>query len=116
VKRGEIYLVNFGKKYNSEFGKVRPALIIQNDVANRNIDKVAFKGVTLIPMTTSITGGTVRVFINKRDKLEKDCELCVNELCTLDQSRIQLDNLLTVLTNDEIMELEVKLREHLGLY
>ena len=115
MKRGEIYLVNFGKKYNSEFGKVRPALIIQNDVANRNIDKVAFKGVTLMPMTTSITGGTVRVLINKRDKLEKDCELCVNELCTLDQSRIRLDTLLTALTDDEMVELELKLRGHLGL-
>lgn len=38
IRRGEIYLVNFGKKYNSEFGKTRPALIIQNDIANRNID------------------------------------------------------------------------------
>ena len=33
MKRAEVYLVNFGKKYNSEFGKVRPALIIQNDVS-----------------------------------------------------------------------------------
>ena len=48
MRRGEIYLTNFGKKYNSEFGKIRPALIIQNDIANRNIDKVQFKGVTLI--------------------------------------------------------------------
>ncbi len=57
----------------------------------------------------------MRVFINKRDKLEKDCELCVNELCTLDESRIKLDNLLTVLTHDEMIELEVKLRGHLGV-
>ncbi len=41
MKRAEVYLVNFGKKYNSEFGKVRPALIIQNDVANRNIDRAS---------------------------------------------------------------------------
>ena len=56
MKRGEIYLVNFGKKYNSEFEKIRPALIIQNDIANRNIDKVAFKGVSVIPLTTTIIG------------------------------------------------------------
>ncbi len=115
MKRAEIYLVNFGKKYNSEFGKVRPALIIQNDVANRNIDKVAFKGVTVIPMSTNLFGGDLRVQVKKRDKLEQVSELCVNELCTLDMSRIFLDNLLTVLTDEELKELEEKLKSHLSL-
>ena len=115
MKRAEIYLVNFGKKYNSEFGKVRPALIIQNDLANRNIDRVDFKGVTVIPISTNLFGGDLRVQIQKRDNLEQTSELCVNELCTLDQSRIYLDNLLTVLTVQELEELEVKLKMHLSL-
>ena len=115
MKRAEIYLVNFGKKYNSEFGKVRPALIIQNDVANRNIDRVDFKGVTVIPMSTNLFGGDLRVQIQKRDKLEQVSELCINELCTLDMSRIYLDNLLTVLSDAELEELELKLKTHLSL-
>ena len=113
--RGEIYLVNFGKKYNSEFGKVRPALIIQNNVANRNIDKVDFKGVTLLPLSTRIVGGDIRVKIEKRDFLERTSEICVNELCTLDQSRIQLDKLLTSLLTQELIEVEDKLLKHLGI-
>jgi len=115
MKRGEIYLINFGKKYNSEFGKVRTAIIIQNDVANRNINRVDFKGVTVIPMSTNLFGGDLRVQLQKRDKLEQVSEVCVNELCTLDMSRIYLDNLLTVLTSQEIEELELKLRTHLSL-
>jgi len=115
MKRGEIYLVNFGKKYNSEFGKIRPALIIQNDIANRNIDKVIFKGVTVIPISTNITGGDLRVFIPKRDNLEKRSEICINELCTLDISRIQLDKLLTTLSDKELEETSIKLSKHLGL-
>ncbi len=115
MKRGDIYLVNFGKKYNSEFGKVRPALIIQNDVANRNIDKVEFKGVTVIPISTNISGGDLRICIQKRDNLEKTSEICVNELCTLDISRIQLDKLLTSLSQDELKETDMKLSRHLGL-
>ena len=115
MKRGEIYLVNFGKKYNSEFGKIRPALIIQNDIANRNIDKVDFKGVTLLPLTTNVTGGSIRVFIKQRDKLKKDSEVCVNELCTLDLSRIDLNNLLTTLSKEELKEVEYKLLNHLGI-
>jgi len=115
MKRGEIYLANFGKKYNSEFGKVRPALIIQNNIANRNIDKVDFKGVTLIPLTTIISGGNLRTLIKARDNLQKNSEICLNELCTLDLSRIQLDTLLTTLTKEELLEVTLKLRQHLEL-
>ncbi|MFK5937852.1 MAG: type II toxin-antitoxin system PemK/MazF family toxin [Sulfurimonas sp.] len=115
MKRGEIYLVNFGKKYNSEFGKVRPAVIVQNDTANRNITKVEFKGVTVMPISTNIVGGDLRVNISKRDNLNKTSEICINELCTLDMSRIQLDNILTNLTKDEITELNMKLSRHLEL-
>ena len=115
MKRGEIYLVNFGKKNNSEFGKIRPALIIQNDIANRNIDKVSFKGVTVIPMTTFITGGDVRVKIGVRENLEKESEVCINEMCTLDLSRIKTEKCLTVLTTSEMNEVNSKILWHLGL-
>ena len=115
MKRGEIYLVNFGKKYNSEFGKIRPALIIQNDVANRNIDKVKFKGVTVIPISTNLSSGDLRVTIQQRDKLDKISEICINELCTLDISRIQFDKLLTSLTIEELNETNIKLIKHLAL-
>lgn len=115
MKRGEIYLVNFGKKYNSEFGKIRPALIIQNDVANRNIDKVMFKGVTIIPLTTNIYGGDLRVKILNRDNLEKTSEICINELCTLDIGRVNIGTLLTSLLVEELNEVETKLLKHLGM-
>ena len=115
MKRGEIYLVNFGKKYNSEFGKIRPALIIQNNVANRNIDKVEFKGVTVIPITTNLCGGNLRVKIQSRENLLQDSEICINELCTLDLSRINLDKKLTTLNNEELEEVRMKLMKHLEL-
>ncbi len=115
MRRGEIYLVNFGKKYNSEFGKVRPALIIQNDVANRNIEKVHFKGVTLLPLSTNLAGGDLRVRVQGRDKLEKTSEICINELCTLDLSRIKLEQVLTYLSDAEMKEVTLKLKAHLAL-
>ena len=114
MKRGEIYLVNFGKKYNSEFGKIRPALIVQNDIANRNIEKVAYKGVTMIPLTTNIRGGDIRVYIAKRDALKKESEVCINEICTLDKSRI-VSECLTVMTASEMAEVDSKLLWHLGV-
>lgn len=115
MKKGEIYLANFGKKYNSEFGKIRPALIIQNNIANRNIDKVDFKGVTIIPLTTIISGGNLRTTIQARDNLQKNSEVCINELCTLDLSRIQLEKIITTLTTKELQEVNLKLKQHLEL-
>lgn len=115
IRRGEIYLTNFGKKYNSEFGKIRPALIIQNNIANRNIDLVAFKGITVIPLTTQLTGGDIRFLIKKRDALEHDSEICINELCTLDLSRIDQNQKCTSLNPKEMEEVEMKLKRHLGI-
>ena len=115
MKRGEIYLINFGKKYNSEFGKIRPALIIQNNVANRNIDKVEFKGVTVIPITTNLCGGNLRVKIQSRENLLQDSEICINELCTLDLSRIDLNKKLTTLNSEELEEVRIKVMKHLEL-
>ncbi|SFO97562.1 hypothetical protein [Hydrogenimonas thermophila] len=68
-----------------------------------------------MPLTTNIAGGTIRVLIKKREHLEKDSEICVNELCTLDISRIDFSKILTVLTSDEMKELEMKIKVHLGL-
>jgi len=35
-KRGEVYLVNFDPTQGAEIKKTRPALILQNDIANRH--------------------------------------------------------------------------------
>ena len=53
--------------------------------------------------------------IQKRDNLKKTSEVCINELCTLDLSRIYLDKLLTTLTTKELQEVEFKLIKHLGI-
>lgn len=115
IRRGDIYLVNFGKQYNSEFGKVRPALVIQNNLANRVLDQVHFKGVTVVPLTTQLAAGRVRVRITAREKLLQDSDVCINELCTLDLSRIQQASLLTQLTEAEMLVIEARLCQHLGV-
>jgi mRNA interferase MazF len=35
-KRGEVYLVNFDPTIGAEIQKTRPALVVQNDIANRH--------------------------------------------------------------------------------
>jgi len=53
VKRGEVWLVNLEPVVGSEVGKRRPAVVIQNDLANRRSPTV-----TLVPLTSK----TERVF------------------------------------------------------
>jgi mRNA interferase MazF len=46
-KRGEVYLVNFAPTLGSEIKKTRPALILQNDIANR------WSSITIVAAITS---------------------------------------------------------------
>ena len=47
--------------------------------------------------------------------MEKDSEICINELCTVDISRFIGDKPLTILNQEEIEEVSTKLRLHLAL-
>ena len=114
MRRGEIYLVNFKKRYNDEFGKVRPALVFQTDILNENIEKLPFKTVAVIPLSTQILGGSFRVLVEKRDALNDQSEVVVNWICTLDYSLVYRDRLLTRLTGEELREVEEKVMLFLG--
>jgi mRNA interferase MazF len=46
-KRGEVYLVNFDPTVGREIKKTRPALILQNDIANR------WSSITIVAAITS---------------------------------------------------------------
>jgi mRNA interferase MazF len=46
-KRGEVYLVNFDPTVGAEIRKTRPALVLQNDVANR------YSPITIVAAVTS---------------------------------------------------------------
>ena len=53
MKRGEVWWVAFDPALGSEIQKTRPAIIVSNDSANRNL-----KCVVVVPLTTN----TSRVF------------------------------------------------------
>ena len=53
MKRGEVWWVAFDPAVGSEIQKTRPAIIVSNDSANRNL-----KRVVVVPLTTN----TSRVF------------------------------------------------------
>lgn len=116
IKRGEIYLVDFGKKYQSELGKVRPAMVLQSNYVNDNLYVALFKSVLVIPLTTDIKGGRFRFEIDKREKLEKKSELIINWMCTIDIKRMVSADPLTILTHEELTVLKTKLDFFMGYF
>jgi len=110
IKQGEIYLVNFAKKYQSEFGKIRPAVVMQNNFLNRALDENIYQSVLVIPLTTDLKGGDFRLKIEARDKLKEPCECVANWVCTLDIKRFDMSvGTLSILKEDELVSLKEKL-------
>ena len=112
IRQGDIYLVNFAKKYNSEFGKIRPAVILQNDFLNRALAISTFQSVLLVPLTTRDIETEYKIEIPARDRLEERSFVVTNWLCTLDLKRILTDKgLLTRLTEAEMTLLRSKIND-----
>jgi mRNA interferase MazF len=51
LKRGDIVLANLEPAYGSEQGKIRPCIVIQNDIANKYGPTII-----IVPTTTSVSG------------------------------------------------------------
>ena len=102
IRQGEIYLVDFGQKYNSEIGKIRPAVVMQNNFLNRSLPKAKHKGVLVIPLTSDDIVTEYKIKITKRGNLKKDSFMIANWICTLDFEHILVDRgLIAKLDEDE---------------
>ncbi len=110
IQQGEVYLVHFAKKYNSEFGKVRPAVILQNNFLNRALKDTNYQSVLVVPLSTKDEQTDYKIEITPRDNLKEKSFIVANWLCTLDIARIQVDKgLITKLSFDELEQLKAKI-------
>lgn len=86
IKRGDIVLVNLEPVVGSEQGRIRPVLVIQNDISNE------FSPTTIVaPLTSKIyvKEYPTNVFLSKQEsRLEKDSTILLNQIRTIDKSRI----------------------------
>jgi len=87
IRRGDIIIVNFEPIKGSEQGGIRPALVIQNDIYNQ------YSPVTIVASITSrkfTKDFPTNVFISKEDsKLKRDSTILLNQIRTIDKSRIK---------------------------
>jgi mRNA interferase MazF len=85
-RRGDIYLVNFDPTVGSEIKKTRPALIIQNDVANQ------YSPVTIVAAITSKFDQppypTEVVLERKETDLPLRSAVLLNQLRSVDRQRL----------------------------
>ena len=110
IRQGEIYLVEFGKNYKSEFGKVRPAVVLQNDIFNALLFTKKYKSVLVVPLSTLDEETEYKIAIKARDRLKKDSFIVASWICSVDLDRIMVDKgLITKLTMDELQKLKQKI-------
>jgi len=86
IKRGEIYWVDFEPVRGSEQGRLRPALVVQNDIGNR------YSPITIvIPLTSRVSDKRYPqnvLFPAGTAGLPKDSELVTNQIRAVDKSRV----------------------------
>ncbi|GIK71944.1 MAG: mRNA interferase [Chloroflexota bacterium] len=85
IRRGDIFTVDLEPVRGSEQGKVRPALVIQNDIGNRYSPTVIVAAIT--------SGSRVHFDVNVPIKapeggLTNDSVVLLNQIRTVDKSRL----------------------------
>lgn len=109
IKRGDIFLVNLEPIKGSEQRGIRPCLIIQNDKGNK------YSPLTIIAPLTSkefTKEFPTNVFLSKKDsKLDKDSTILLNQIKTIDKSRIikKVSSLSLFLMNQVDMAIKISL-------
>ncbi len=85
-RRGEVYLVAFDPTLGAEIKKTRPALVLQNDIANR------FSPITIVAAITSHVEPPLyptEVLIQPPDGgLDADSVVLLNQIRSIDRQRL----------------------------
>lgn len=110
-RRGAIHLANFNPSKGTEAGKVRFCLIIQSDLLN----DVGHPSTTVLPLTTRLIddAAPLRFRIESREQLQAHSDVMIDQVRTIDNTRISSDSLLA-LDSSEIVEIEEYLKIALG--
>jgi|TARA_B100002003_G_C13913489_1_gene444473 mRNA interferase MazF len=86
ITRGDIFLINFEPVKGAEQGRIRPAVVIQNNMMNK------YSPLTIVAPITKKTYNkeyTTNVEISKKESnLRLDSTILLNQIRTIDKRRI----------------------------
>ena len=86
IKRRDIVLANLEPVKGSEQGGIRPCLIIQNNISNKYSPVIVIAAITSKKFSKEFS---TNVFLLKEDsRLDKDSTILLNQIRTIDKSRI----------------------------
>lgn len=108
IQRGDVFLVNLDPVVGSEVGKTRPAVVLQNELANRTSPTVTIiplssKAERIFPFQVLIPAG--------EGGLERDSKALCEQIRTLSRSRL-LERLGS-LPPERLEEIRTALNRHL---
>jgi len=106
MKRGEVWWVEFDPSVGSEIRKTRPAVIVSNDAANRNLARVV-----VVPLSSNVTNVyPSEALVTLNGELRKTM---ADQIMTADKKRLK--GPLGALSKEDILQVEDSIRVHLGL-
>jgi mRNA interferase MazF len=115
MQRGDVYLVDLDPARGSESNKIRPAVVVSNNAANRTAERNGRGVVTVIP----ITSNTARVYPFQVLLAAGEGGLTVESKAQAEQVRsvdyVRLRRKVGALRPPVVKRLDEALRTHLGL-
>ena len=106
MNRGEVWLINFEPAVGGEIRKKRPAIIVSNNAANRNLNRVQ-----VVPITSNVS----RIYPSEALVMlqGRQGKAMADQLTTVSKQRIM--NKVGELTREEMAAVELAIRLQLGL-
>ncbi|MFU8797722.1 MAG: type II toxin-antitoxin system PemK/MazF family toxin [Gammaproteobacteria bacterium] len=106
MRRGEVWWVDFNPSIGGEIQKIRPAVIVSNDAANKHLNRVQ-----VIPMTTNIEKCyPCEAYVEIKGKLVK---VMADQIATV--SKIRFKSKLGQISTQQMLEVERIIRLQLSL-
>jgi len=106
MNRGEVWWINFDLSVGSEIKKERPAIIVSNNAANRNLNRVQ-----VVPITSNVS----RIYPSEAmvTLQGRSGKAMADQLTTVSKQRIRKKA--GEITSEEMTAVELAIRVQLGL-